>query len=45
VAVDIGEDLLGSPVGISMREDGLMSPEQRSLVNAIERAAKTGLGL
>lgn len=34
--IDLREELLGSPVGISMREDGMMTPEQRGLVSALE---------
>lgn len=38
-ALTIDEELLGGPVGVSMREDGIVTPEQRGLVAALEEAA------
>lgn len=39
-ALDLDEDLHGAPVGISTREDGQTTPEQRCLVKALEEAAR-----
>ncbi|MEM7524700.1 MAG: LysR substrate-binding domain-containing protein [Pseudomonadota bacterium] len=38
-SLPISEDLLGGPVGVSMREDGVMSPEQSGLLAALETVA------
>lgn len=37
--VPLGEALLGGPVGVSMRDDGILTPEQRGLLAALEDVA------
>ena len=39
-ALPIDEELLGGPVGISMREDGKTTPEQSGLITELEAAAQ-----
>lgn len=38
-ALELDEELLGGPVGISMREDGAITAEQRGLMRALEETA------
>jgi LysR family pca operon transcriptional activator len=38
VELPLGEDLLGAPVGIAIRNDGPMSPEQKGLLAALDAA-------
>lgn len=37
----LGQELLGSPVGISMREEGAMTEHQRQMIAALTRSAAT----
>lgn len=38
-ALDIGEALMGGPVGVSLREDGTARPEQEALFRMLEKVA------
>lgn len=39
VALSVEEDALGAPVGISTREDGALSEEQKGLIAALQKAS------